>query len=95
MNPQKIFIFCNKVNCSGDNHHMIAISEMGNRITSHISSSIEFGKFDMASNNKHEIYKENFPQGYELIWEDHGEISSEECKKAIKRGNDSIIIFGD
>lgn len=52
-------------------------------IENHYSSGINWTKHDMGitSDWKHEIYKEKFPNGYELIWlggfENH-----EEAKKA-------------
>jgi hypothetical protein len=52
-----------------------ALSEHGDGICQHLSSSIEWAKHDMGltSNWKHDIYDKWFPDGYELVWIDNPE----------------------
>ena len=61
-----------------------ALGEDGQGLASHLSSGIGYSKHDMGltSDWKHDIYKETYPQGYELVWIDDPD-NSEEWKKAI------------
>lgn len=61
-----------------------AMSEDGEGLTSHYSSSVEFSKHDMGlvSDWKHDVYKEKYPDGYELEWVDNPDLH-EDFKKAI------------
>lgn len=49
-----------------------ALSEDGEFLAGHCSSSEGFAKLDMgmASDSKHEHYRERYPGGYELEWVD-------------------------
>ncbi len=48
-----------------------AQAEDGEILVAHVSSSEAFSKSDIGfiSNFKHEIYKEKYPEGFELFWE--------------------------
>lgn len=68
----KIFIWCS--HCSDNCHYMVASTEDDNEtIARHVSSDHEYGKYDMgfSSSKKHEIYKEKYPDGYELHYVDN------------------------
>ncbi len=81
----KIYIFiCRKFD-NGD-VAALAVAEDGNEIAGHLSSTVDFAKFDMGitSKIKHEVYAEKYPAGYELEWVDdwrNHPFLSEQAKK--------------
>ena len=80
MNLPKIYLYCIPTGGgSGDVHGSTpggdvlgcAIAEDGTGLAHHLSSSPAFSRSDMGmppSTWKHEIYKEHYPEGYELEW---------------------------
>jgi hypothetical protein len=65
----KIYVFV--ANRWGDDYSMIAVAEDGDEVAGHVSSSPDFGKWDMGlgtSTRKHDQYKAKYPDGYELEW---------------------------
>jgi len=83
----KIYCFINDKNYTGGDCIVIAISEEGRNLCSHLSSSIEWAKHDIGitSDWKHNIYKGFYPDGYELVWVDDPE--SEEFQEILDRAN--------
>lgn len=68
---KKIFVF--KKGHIGRDCIVEAIAEDGVHMTSHLSSSVDWAKFDMGcgeSKRKHDIYREHFPDGFEVEWVD-------------------------
>lgn len=68
---KKIYCFINsgkETSCQ----NVQALSEDGKFLAGHISSNEGFAKHDIGvtSNRKHEIYKKEYPKGYELEWVD-------------------------
>jgi hypothetical protein len=57
-----------------------ALAEDGTVLTSHYCSSMGFAKHDigLTSDLKHEIYKEHYPDGYELEWIEFGDLDGHE-----------------
>lgn len=49
-----------------------ALAEDGTGLCSHLSSSVAFAKHDMGltSDWKHDFYREQYPDGFELVWID-------------------------
>lgn len=66
----KIFCFINSENSFGV--QVCALSEDGDSLAGHVSSSESYAKHDIGINSdwKHEKYKERYPEGYELVWVD-------------------------
>lgn len=61
-------------------------------ITSHFSSGVNWSKHDMGitSDWKHDIYKQTYPNGYELIW--LGEFDrAKEAKEAVKQKEEICV----
>lgn len=65
----KIYIFPARPDPKGDCLYL-AVAEDGATVTSHISSSEGFGKFDMGltGTRNQDKYAEKYPDGYELEW---------------------------
>lgn len=68
---KKIYCFINGGKGT-DWQNVQALSEDGKFLAGHISSSEDFAKHDIGvtSDWKHEIYKKEYPDGYELEWVD-------------------------
>jgi len=69
----KIYLSCFPANGWGVGSVIgFALSEDGQGLASHLSSSIDFSKHDMGltSDWKHDHYQKSYPEGYELIWVD-------------------------
>lgn len=68
---KKIYCFVNGGKGT-DWQNVQALSEDGVFLAGHISSSEGYAKHDigMTSDWKHDIYKETYPEGYELEWVD-------------------------
>ena len=65
----KIFCFIN--GSLGEAAFVVqALTEDGIYLAGHVSSNVDFAKHDIGitSDWKHEIYKEHYPDGYELEW---------------------------
>lgn len=67
----KIFCFINSGRGT-DWIRVSALSEDGEFLAGHVSSSEGFAKHDigLTSDWKHDAYKERYPDGYELVWVD-------------------------
>jgi hypothetical protein len=69
MTKPKIYVFPVHANPQGDCAYM-AVAEDGEEVAGHISSSEDWGKFDMGVNAKstqnHDAYRKKYPDGYEL-----------------------------
>ena len=67
---KKIFCFINGGNV--EMYHVDALSEDGHFVSGHLSSSIGWAKHDIGidSSWKHDIYKQYYPEGFELVWVD-------------------------
>ena len=67
----KIFLFVNSGHGT-DWQCGAALSEDGEFLAGHVSSSLGFARHDMGltSDRKHEHYKERYPDGFELVWVD-------------------------
>jgi len=70
---KKIYAFINSKCSFGVN--VLALSEGGEVLTRHTSSSKGWAKHDIGitSDWKHKIYDEKYPEGWELIWVDDPE----------------------
>ena len=69
-------IYCFVVMDYGEYLYSIALSEDGYMLTSHISTNRSFAMTDMGWNNnndKHQQYKEHYPDGYNVAWVDDPE----------------------
>ena len=66
----KIYCFINS--SSPEWYSVLAIAENGHCLAGHASSSKYWAAHDigMTSDWKHELYKEHYPNGYELVWLD-------------------------
>jgi hypothetical protein len=67
----KIFLWCIPCPTWGEDAVLgYALAEDGTGLSSHLSSNIDFSKHDMGltSDWKHDVYKEHYPDGYELEW---------------------------
>lgn len=66
-----IYCFIANVTDWGD-LHVVAATEDGRRIASHVSSDLFWAKRDIGVDTKckHDIYENEFPDGYELVWVD-------------------------
>lgn len=55
-----------------------ALADDGECLAMHMSSNVSWSKHDMGltSDWKHENYKKNFPDGYELEWIDESELDN-------------------
>lgn len=64
----KIYCFINSRSNWG--FEVVALAEDGRNVAGHVSSSKGYAMHDIGitSDWKHEIYKELFPEGYELEW---------------------------
>lgn len=85
---KKIFCFINSVSSIG--YDVVALSEGGKPLAGHISSTEWYAKHDigMTSDWKHDKYKEEYPDGYELIWLTREELeSNSEFQKALQIAN--------
>lgn len=82
MKTGKIFCFIETVNNFG--YIVTALSEDGDVLASHASSSEGYAKHDIGigSNWKHDRYKEKYPDGYELIWLTQKELEGDDFQKA-------------
>ena len=73
--PSKIYLACFTVNNSVFAGDVIgyAIAEDGKGLASHLSSNETWARHDMGltSDWKHDIYQEEYPKGYALIWIDN------------------------
>lgn len=71
---KKIFCFINAANSLG--YIPVAISEDGEVLAEHCSSSEGYAKHDIGigSTIKHELYKKKYPEGYELVWLDRDQL---------------------
>jgi hypothetical protein len=81
----KIYLYCKPAIGWGENDVVgYAIAEDGIGIASHLSTNIGYSKHDMGltSDLKHDIYKEHYPEGYELEWVDSPD-THEGLKKAL------------
>lgn len=69
MEPKKIYI--RKVPDSDRDYGFAIAAHLadGTIIAGHFCSDLEFARSDMGltSDRKHDIYRENFPEGYELV----------------------------
>ncbi len=82
----KIYLACFPAAGWGKNDVIgYALGEDGQGLASHLSSNIDYSKHDMGltSDWKHEVYKEVYPEGYELIWIDDAD-NDERWLKAIE-----------
>lgn len=62
-----------------------ALAEDGECLASHWSSGVNWSKHDMGltSDWKHDIYAKKYPDGYDLVWIDYGDLDNhEDCQKA-------------
>jgi hypothetical protein len=69
---------------------VVALAEDGTGICSHLSSNIMYAKHDIgiSSDWKHDLYKNHYPNGYELEWIDNEDIHTHEgLEIAFKRNN--------
>lgn len=101
MTKPKIYIFPAHANPRGD-CAFIAVAEDGDEVAGHVSSSEEFGKFDMGitahpeqgpATRKHVEYRKKYPNGYELEyvpdWKAHPFLSKQaEQNKATDQSSD-------
>lgn len=70
----KIYIFV--VGRFGEDYSMIAVAEDGEEVAWHVSSTVDYGKYDMGlvgssqgpATKKHDLYRAKYPDGYELKW---------------------------
>lgn len=67
----RIYCFINNVQPS-DWNEVMAMSEHGEVLASHISSNLAWAKHDigLTSDWQHDIYSERHPDGFELEWVD-------------------------
>lgn len=75
---------------------MLALTEDGDVVASHLSSNTSWGKHDMGidSNWKHTNYDEAYGAGqWELVYGDDEVLESEEFKLAVQRNNDKADAF--
>lgn len=72
---KKIFCFINSG--SPGWYSVVALSEDGECVAEHVSSTEGWARHDIGigSDWKHEKYKVKYPEGYELVW-----LNKEECK---------------
>jgi hypothetical protein len=78
-------IFCFVRNTDNNWLYTVALAEDGNCIANHTSSNMTFAKHDIGitSDWKHDIYKEHYPNGYELVWlETNEDFEREDFKQA-------------
>jgi hypothetical protein len=70
----KIYCFVNGRNSFGCS--VVALADDGRCVAGHLSSNIHFAIHDIGitSDWKHDIYKELFPDGYELEWIDEKDL---------------------
>jgi len=68
----KIYLTCFPGGFSNGDVIGQALAEDGEGLASHLSSNESWAKHDMGlrGDRKHEIYKEHYPDGYELVWID-------------------------
>jgi hypothetical protein len=68
-NP-KIYVFCEPGGFEPGDVIGHALAEDGTGLCSHLSSNPSFSRHDMGitSDWKHDIYKDHYPDGYELEW---------------------------
>ena len=66
----KIFAFINER--LGSDVIVTALAESGDFLASHYSSTENYAKYDIGvtSERKHDLFKEHYPNGYELVWVD-------------------------
>ena len=71
--------------------HVVAVSAEGTAMCGHLSSSVGFAKHDIGitSEWKHDIYKEVYPDGYELVWVDEP-YTSKEVKDALQKNRPDL-----
>lgn len=81
----KIFCFIN--GGSAGMYDVAALAQDGAYLAGHLSSSRGWAKHDIGidSDWKHEIYKEHYQDGYELVWIDNME--DPELLEAVKKNN--------
>lgn len=68
-------INCRIVSASRSWGHDVVVearAEDGRLLATHVSSCIDWAKHDigLTSDWKHDIYRSEFPEGYELIWKE-------------------------
>jgi hypothetical protein len=80
----------NKIYCfiNGGNPYflnVLALADDGNVLAGHASSNEYWAQHDIGINSdwKHNLYKEHFPNGYELVWLDNP-MEDEGFKKAVE-----------
>lgn len=72
----KIYVFCNQKGCTGrgDWHNGVAMTQDGEGLAGHVSSSHEFLKSDLGNHRlgyrgfTREEYDKRYPDGYEVEW---------------------------
>jgi hypothetical protein len=71
----KIFIYALK---HGPEYYDHALTDDGLIVACHISKSIELAKADMGigTEAQHDLYREHFPNGYELVWIDSKDLDN-------------------
>lgn len=76
MNTPKIFCFINSG--SPGWYNVVAMSEDGDCLAGHTSSSDSWAMHDIGINSdwKHDLYKAKYPEGYELVWLPSQELES-------------------
>ena len=77
---------------------MLALTEDGDVVASHLSSNTSWGKHDMGigSDWKHTNYDEAYGAGqWELVYGDDEVLESEEFKLAVQRNHEKAEVEGD
>lgn len=91
----KTKIFCYAVAKGYLGYAVYSLSEDGTGLCSHISTNLSFAKHDIGfnSNWQHDIYKEYYPDGYELLWLEEKELENHcEFKKALKTNKENHVL---
>ena len=78
MSKPKIYCFINSA--SPEWYEVVALSEDGDCITSHVSSSPGWAIHDIGINSdwKHDLYRAKYPDGYELEWIERDAVKAHE-----------------
>lgn len=63
---------------------VVALSEDGYQLASHISSSFRWAKLDITNRYKWKSYARHYPFGYQLVWLDESDIGYSGFKEAIR-----------
>ena len=81
----KHVIYCLVTRKWGDRDVAVtALAEDGRVLNGHLSSNVNFGKYDISSRHKWESYAKYYPFGYQLVWVDEDEIYDEGFKRAVE-----------